>query len=319
MLTSELKSSTKYTLFLGLLFLFVGIVLYLRSNEGITQEKIGLVLFTCGALFVGVAYTLFVAWKQSKQLKEEISPTTDRDDKLKLQSKKWKDILIYVFIFVIIVETVILLLQKSFGSISFDYDLFKQILLVIIPIAGGTISAYKVTNSWQIYRDKVRMKSEILELFDQTVPQANVILHQFMLDIITSYGKNIPATFNQETAKSNMKIIIPTKSEDQPKIKFNEKFEKLKNEIPKTTTYNHKFLSKLRLYCMNTELENRWYNLDKRSSYLKSLVYNIMDSTSTEEFVKHATEYDSKRDELDKLLKQFKIDLANTKIRNIPV
>ena len=116
-----------------------------------------------------------------------------------------------------------------------------------------------------------------------------------------------------------MKIDIPSDPNEQPKTKFHVKFEKLQTDISETTAYNHKFLSKLRLYYRNDSFEDRWYDLDNRMAYLDSLVYSLVSSITKEEFVKHAKEYDLKRDELKELLKKLNLDLADTKIRNIPV
>ena len=63
MSTSDLKFSRNFALFLGFILLGAGIVLFLGYNGGTFEEKLGLVLFTCGALFVGIGYTLFVALK----------------------------------------------------------------------------------------------------------------------------------------------------------------------------------------------------------------------------------------------------------------
>jgi hypothetical protein len=62
MAINQYRFSTLFLLFVGLVVLVFGMGLYLGNNGDSFWEKIGLILFTCGALFVGMGYTVFVTW-----------------------------------------------------------------------------------------------------------------------------------------------------------------------------------------------------------------------------------------------------------------
>ncbi len=64
MLINDLRFTTVFMLIIGMIFLIGGISLYLSNGGDSMPEKVGLILFTCGALFVGIGYTVFVAWRQ---------------------------------------------------------------------------------------------------------------------------------------------------------------------------------------------------------------------------------------------------------------
>src|SRR5690349_4869515 len=111
MSTSEFKSSTKGALSLGTILLFVGIVLFLKNDAGTMMEKIGLVLFTCGALFVGAAYTFVVAWKselKKNMLSQDFVNKIEKSTKSSLEKPptRWKNFLIAGLIGVVVAETV---------------------------------------------------------------------------------------------------------------------------------------------------------------------------------------------------------------------
>ncbi len=67
MQTSGLKFTTTFMLIVGMILLLGGMSLYLSNSGDSFPERVGLVLFTCGALFVGIGYTVWVALIQEKE------------------------------------------------------------------------------------------------------------------------------------------------------------------------------------------------------------------------------------------------------------
>ncbi len=62
----ELKAGERFLMYIGLPFLGIGMSLYFGNSEGTFLEKIGVVLFTCGTMFVGISFACMIALKQPK-------------------------------------------------------------------------------------------------------------------------------------------------------------------------------------------------------------------------------------------------------------
>ncbi|MDE1812751.1 MAG: hypothetical protein KGH85_07795 [Thaumarchaeota archaeon] len=58
--------NAKVSIYAGMAFLIAGIFFYLTNAEGTMAGKVGVILFTCGAMFVGIAYACMIAWKQQQ-------------------------------------------------------------------------------------------------------------------------------------------------------------------------------------------------------------------------------------------------------------
>ena len=63
MSTREFKFSTKYALSVGGVLLLIGSYIFVYADAGSKLEKIGMIVLTGGAIFLGMAYTAYVAWK----------------------------------------------------------------------------------------------------------------------------------------------------------------------------------------------------------------------------------------------------------------
>ncbi len=66
MLSKLFHSNAKTAIGLGMAFLFAGIFLYIVRPDGDLYGRVGVILFTCGAMFVGIAYSFWIAYKQGK-------------------------------------------------------------------------------------------------------------------------------------------------------------------------------------------------------------------------------------------------------------
>lgn len=63
MSSREFKFGTKYALTIGSILLFAGIIFFYDSESGSKLEKIGIILMTYSAVFLGMMYTSYVAWR----------------------------------------------------------------------------------------------------------------------------------------------------------------------------------------------------------------------------------------------------------------
>jgi len=63
MSTREFRRATTYALSIGGGFLIAGSYIFGISPNGTLNEKIGMILLTGSAIFIGMAYTAYVAWR----------------------------------------------------------------------------------------------------------------------------------------------------------------------------------------------------------------------------------------------------------------
>ncbi|TLX80379.1 MAG: hypothetical protein E6L05_00555 [Thaumarchaeota archaeon] len=61
MSSREFKRSTIYAMSVGSALLLIGSYIFGSSGNGTVQEKIGMIILTGSAIFIGMAYTAYVA------------------------------------------------------------------------------------------------------------------------------------------------------------------------------------------------------------------------------------------------------------------
>ena len=75
---------------------------------------------------------------------------------------------------------------------EFDYEFFKDIILVIIPLFIGAITAVQLRKTWQETHEKNRIKKEIINEYKDTLPKSYYAIHELQYTITEGYsGKQI--------------------------------------------------------------------------------------------------------------------------------
>lgn len=282
--------------------------------------------FAGGFIALGaLGYFIISAIKYRRKKASQNSSNTDKKQpeissgKIESKSKrKWKEILIVVLILIIIVETVGFL-TKPVEIFTLDYELFKQVLIVIIPIIGSAISAYKITSSWQIRKDKIEMKKTVLIAFKDSAKKVYNIQENFAMKLVSKYGTVV----NKDKLIENGTLEIaaktfPTNVAEQPLSRFIKEHHEAQEDLIKARYDGSHFLTLLVLYYKNDSLKEKYLNLQRHLRDRWLTVEKMTNSTNGSDFVTAANEYHKKTEQVRELLNDLEESLVTTPLYNIP-
>ncbi len=191
------------------------------------------------------------------------------------------------------------------SEIIWDYEFFKEIVLVLIPVAvGGTLTPI-ITRKWQTRSAKIKIKKEILESFSKSAQYQKNVLHQFVGLFSRTYG-NADRTKYGGGQTSFESSSIPLSGDESPKIKLQDDYKKMNQRYEKSKLSDETvFISLLRLYYRDESIVNEYVKIQEQIGYQRTMVYDLMqdhDLTGYEELMK---EYNEKLKILLDALKDF--------------
>jgi len=175
--------------------------------------------------------------------------------------------------------------------VDFDYEFFKEIILVLIPVIIGAMTARIVTNRWQIRNEKSKIKRKILEEFTDSIKKCGELLNVLYLNIgekyyLTNYVLN-------ENDEVNVTPILnfPKEEDEPPSHYFSSDIKKLKDDLYATASGLSTCLSSLRLYYRNEDLEREFKNLNAFVFAEYKLIIQLIHSKNEQEFIDNNKEF----------------------------
>lgn len=151
---------------------------------------------------------------------------------------------------------------------EFDYELFKEIIIVVIPLLIGAITAALITNRWQKQNEKSRIKRQILKEYEESVKDTFRITSNFFSSFYDyCHEKQIIQKENEteecedvsqySNKENKIKIKVVSEFSDEEKKELNDKFlpelEKVKNKNREILHKANSFLSSIRVYYKNDD------------------------------------------------------------------
>lgn len=124
------------------------------------------------------------------------------------------------FVFLLLIPIVSFQQQDDNGIVDpwgFNDRFWKDLILVIIPIIFGIITTIKLTDRWQIRKEKLDIRRKILEEFDNTIVRYAFRLTTFNRVLSQQYTKiKEDTTLNQYGRIDNLDISFPTNPDEYP-------------------------------------------------------------------------------------------------------
>ena len=159
---------------------------------------------------------------------------------------------------------------------TFDYDFFKAIILVIIPVGVGAILAPIITRKWQTRSAKIKIKKVILESFAKSAQYQKNTLHQFLGLFLRTYGNVNKNEYDFETG-TLFDLKVPLTGNDIPKYKLQKEFEKMNQRFEESKISSEsEFLSLILLYYRDDDLIKNYLQITKETTYIWNIMYELM-------------------------------------------
>lgn len=194
-----------------------------------------------------------------------------------------------------------------------DYEFLKDVILVLIPLVGGVMTVGQLRKSWQETHEKNRIKKEILEEYKETLPKSYSLIVDIQYTVAEYYsGKQYIES--ADNCISKRKLKFPTDPLELPREKFSKEYNEFFKEYWKLNYANNKFLTTLRLYYGDKDLEEQFNSIRHRLGTLYLLMKELIEAETSDEFFKNFQSIDVRLQETSDLMDGFEESIIAKKI-----
>ena len=200
-----------------------------------------------------------------------------------------------------------------------EFGFWETLAIVIAPVITGAIATHYLTQGWQKYQLKIKLKQEVLELFLISGKRSYVIQDMFSRKLAQHYGRaELPMN------KKTHDIIylfdeFPKGESEQPAVVFKDEFENFHTELQEIRFNGENLISKLRLYYKNETLEVDYEKIRSQSGICAQQIRKSVNATTRDEFLVGINNFHEESKELINLIKNFEQEIIEEKITDINV
>lgn len=230
--------------------------------------------------------------------------------------------LIFIIITGIILTISPIILSGVLGE-NMDWNFTKSVLLILIPIITGGIATKVSTNSWQLNKEKITIKRNLLLYHEQSYKSRSMLIENFCYQIIESYivyekGNNtipFPNYSNPDyQITAFLKLSDPEK--EKPIVKYVKEYENFQSKKYDATFFANMFMSSYRLYYeKNQQLEDELGRLEKDLNNAEDIMLRLMHSKSPEELLQFYDAFMIINDRIILQLKSVELQMVDLKFR----
>lgn len=300
------------------------------------ENRIKFDVFVQMILYIGVAIIclgLGLSYLRIKKLR--LDETTDLlEDKLKEekvsgnnnneQNVKWNPVgishkiklLIIGLTASVVIEASMIIISQDYSKITFDYEFFKDIIIVFIPVVAGIFSSKLIVNSWQIRKEQLKLQKEISEALEKSISKSLVVMDNFVRVVNHAYVvyKNDQSVDADGYVKVD--IVFTDLEQDLPINKFAAEYKQFHedyNQINFDTIY---FKSILKLYYDKpTVLESEYKKLIQIDGEINHEIEKLIRARNATEYSSYYELINTNLEDLKEKIGEYRVKLLSEKIR----
>ncbi len=170
---------------------------------------------------------------------------------------------------------------------EFDYQFFKEIILILIPTLTITLGSKLIINSWQKRNEKTKIKRQILDEYEKSAKYMRACLYNFIRKMSDPFREGM--TLDDKVLK--------------------QEFFKLQDKIDTVEFSASKLISSLRLYYQNENLVREYRKILKHLSEMSLTVFLIIHSNSTKVYQENRKRFSELEEKSKELLQEFEMKL----------
>lgn len=126
-------------------------------------------------------------------------------------------------------------------------EIFRDVLIVLIPTLTGVITSRWITSSWQQRKEETEIKRRILEQLDESHHKNYSIIANFLNRVHRGYDDYTPR-YDKNGRMRPQQMIFPTNIDDMPFSKFRDEFTVFQKEHEEIAYAGNRFGSSIALY-----------------------------------------------------------------------
>ena len=177
---------------------------------------------------------------------------------------------------------------------QWNWDFIMNVLVIVIPIIIGGIVTKYTTSSWQITKEKIMIKRNILENYGKSYKLISILLENFVYKVTESYivyeesSDTIPfEDYSNVDHEISAYIQYPKEESEKPHKKFASEYEGLNKKLEEPSIIQNKFLSDVRLYYADKEIEDNIHKLEKDLTDTEDIILRLQFSKDGNELKKY--------------------------------
>lgn len=200
-----------------------------------------------------------------------------------------------------------------------EFGFWETLVIVIAPVITGAIATHYLTQGWQKYQLKIKLKQEVLELFLISGKRSFVIQDTFTRKLGQHYGST-EFPMNKKTQEIiHILDEFPKEESEQPAEVFKKEYENFRTELHEVRFNGENLISKLRLYYKNKTLEGDFEKIRSQSGICTQQIRKTVNATTKDEFLDAINNFHDESKELRNLIKNFEQKIIEEKITDINV
>jgi len=225
-------------------------------------------------------------------------------------------------IFIILVAITGVFTYASFFNLgNLDKDVSKEFSLILIPITAGGIVTKFTTDSWQITKEKLGIKRDILSDYENSYKLIGILSDNFLYRVVESYiiykSKPNSIPFKDYTRPEIEAFLVFPEEDHQPIKQFQIDYNEFRKKLEDAAITQNKLLSSTRLYFGNEELEKLIIQLGDELNNKLDVLRRLMFSDNPTELEKYYKLFTEKTKEVKNKVKEVEEKMIKLKFREI--
>lgn len=197
-----------------------------------------------------------------------------------------------------------------------ELGFWETLVIVISPVIIGAISTHFLSRSWRVYQHKIRLKQELIDLYNEST----VSLRSNQVALVAEIGK----TFSIETIPEDGSRVIstgffPNNPKEELEKVFFPKYIELTKLVTKATDKGNLLTIRLGLYTDDKTILELFSEVMTNNFKHRIEIGNLIKSKNKEQFLTVMNRINELSDDLKPKAQKLTSSFVGLKIKNIPV
>ena len=200
-----------------------------------------------------------------------------------------------------------------------ELGFWETLIIVIAPIIIGAISTHFLSRSWQVYQHKIKLKQELIDLYNESTVSLWSSQISLVAEILKTFTRGFSTYDESDISSVKSNLVFPNNPKEELEKVFFPKYIELSKLIPKTDDKRNLLTIRLGLYTDNKtifkQLEEITVNIFKH----RIEIGNLIQSKTLEDFLTVLNKINDIRDNLKPKAKELTSSFVGLKIKTIPI
>ncbi len=200
-----------------------------------------------------------------------------------------------------------------------ELGFWETLIIVITPIIIGAISTHFLSRSWQVYQHKIRLKQELIDLYNESTVSLSSSQVSLVAEISKTFTRESRVDDESDGSTVIGKVVFPNNPKEELEKIFFPKYIELSKLVPKADDKRNLLTIRLGLYTDNKTIFKQLQEVTENIFKQRIEIGNLIQSKNQEEFLTILNKIYDIRKNLKPKAQKLTSSFVGLKIKNIPV